>query len=47
MQIYHEIGGGWPMLTRSNYYEWSLLTKVKLLTCFLWDAIKFDDVDYE
>ena len=45
--IYREIGTGWPMLTRSNYYEWSLLTKVKLLTCFLWDAIKFDDVDYE
>jgi len=47
MQIYREIGGGWPMLTRSNYYEWSLLMKVKLLEHFLWDAIKFDDVDYE
>ena len=45
--IYREIGTGWPMLTRSNYYEWSLLTKVKLLTCFLWNAIKFDDIDYE
>src|SRR6185295_15702794 len=47
VQIYHEIGGGWPMLTRSNYYEWSLLMKVKLQARFLWDAIKFDDVDYE
>jgi hypothetical protein len=47
VQIYREIGGGWPMLTRSNYYEWSLLTKVNLQTCFLWDAIKFDDIYYE
>ena len=35
------------MLTLSNYYEWSLLMKVKLQARFLWDAIKFDDVDYE
>jgi len=47
VQIYREIGGGWPMLTRLNYYEWSLLMKVKLQAHFLWDAIKFDDVDYE
>ena len=45
VQIYCEIGGGWPMLTWSNYYEWSFLMKVKLQTRFLWDAIKFDDVD--
>ena len=47
MQVYREIGTGWPMLTRSNYYEWSLLMKVKLQARFLWDAIKFNDVDYE
>ena len=47
VQIYREIGGGWPMLTRSNYYEWSLLMKVKLQARFLWDAIKFNDVDHE
>jgi len=35
------------MLTRSNYYEWSLLMKVKLQARFLWDAITCDDVDYE
>jgi hypothetical protein len=33
------------MLTWSYYYKWSLLIKVKLQTRFLWDAIKFDDVD--
>ena len=45
--IYREIGTGWPMLTRSNYYEWSLLMKVKMQARFLWDAIKYDDVDFE
>ena len=35
------------MLTRSNYYEWSLLMKVKLQARFLWDAIKYDSADYE
>jgi len=35
------------MLTRSNYYEWSLLMKVKLQVRFLRDAIKYDGVDYE
>jgi len=35
------------MLTRSNYYEWSLLMKVKLQARFLWDAITCDGVDYE
>jgi len=47
VQIYREIGSGWPKLMWSNYYEWSLLMKVKLQARFLWDAIKFDDVDYE
>ena len=35
------------MLTRSNYYEWSLLMKVKMQARFLWDAIKYDDVDFK
>jgi len=35
------------MLTRLNYYEWSLLMKVKMEARFLWDAIKYDDVDFE
>jgi len=47
VQVYREIGTGWPMLTRSNYYEWSLLMKVKLQARFLRDAIKYDGVDYE
>jgi hypothetical protein len=30
--IYRNSGAGtpWPMLTKSNYHEWSLLMKVKL-----------------
>jgi hypothetical protein len=30
--IYRDSGAGtpWPMLTKSNYHEWSLLMKVKL-----------------
>jgi len=47
VQIYHEIGSGWPMLTWSNNYEWSLLMKVKLQALFLWDAITLNDVDCE
>ena len=47
VQVYREIGTGWPMLTRSNYYEWRLLMKVKLPARFLWDAIKCDGADYE
>ena len=47
MQVYREIGTGWPMLTRSNYYEWSLLMKVKLQVRFLWDAITCDGIAYE
>jgi hypothetical protein len=47
VQVYREIGTGWLMLTHSNYYEWSLLMKVKLQACFLWDAIKYDGADYE
>ena len=35
------------MLTRSNYYEWSLLMNVKMQARFLWDAIKYNDVDFE
>jgi len=46
VQIYREIRGRWPMLTRSNYYEWNLLMKVKLQARFLWNAIKFNNVDY-
>jgi hypothetical protein len=30
--VYCDSGAGtpWPMLTKSNYHEWSLLMKVKL-----------------
>ena len=38
VQVYRDIGGGWPMLTRANYHEWSLLMKVKLQARGLWEA---------
>ena len=38
--VYRDSGAGmpWPMLTKSNYHEWSLL-KVKLQVRHLWEAV--------
>ena len=47
VQVYRDIGGGWPMLTRANYHEWSLLMKVKLQARGLWEAVAYGDVIYE
>ena len=47
VQVYRDIGGGWPMLTRANYHEWSLLMKVKLQARGLWEAVVYGDVIYE
>lgn len=42
-----EVGGNnFPMLTRMNYTEWSLLMKVKLEARGIWDAIKFGGDDF-
>jgi hypothetical protein len=40
-------GGSYPMLTRTNYTEWSLLMKVKLQARGIWDAIELSADDYQ
>ena len=32
-------GTSWPMLTRTNYGEWSVIMKVKLRARRLWNAV--------
>lgn len=46
--VYHDSGSGtsWPMLTKANYHEWSLLMKVKMQARELWDAIEGLSVAY-
>uniref|UniRef100_A0A0A9CNQ1 DUF4219 domain-containing protein n=1 Tax=Arundo donax TaxID=35708 RepID=A0A0A9CNQ1_ARUDO len=34
----------WPLLTKMNYTEWSLLMKIKMQARNLWDAIETGDV---
>lgn len=46
--VYRDLGAGtpWPMLTKTNYHEWSLLMKVKMQARQLWDAVDGGDVDF-
>jgi hypothetical protein len=46
--VYKDSGVGtpWPMLTKTNYHEWSLLMKVKMQARQLWDAIEYGDLPY-
>ena len=39
--------GKWPQLTRTNYHEWSLRMQLKMQACHLWDAVEYDDVDFD
>ena len=47
--VYHDSRAGtpWPMLTKLNYHEWSLLMKVKLQAWRLWEAVHVGGVDYD
>ena len=46
-RVVKEVGGGnYPMLTRTNYTEWSLLMKVKLQARGIWDAIELGADDF-
>lgn len=36
----------WPMLTHTNYQEWSTLVQCNLEGMYLWDAIEFDKVEW-
>ena len=38
--------GGIPMLTRTNYVEWSILMKVHLQAARLWEAVEMGDADH-
>jgi len=39
--------GNWPQLTRTNYNEWSLRMKLKMQARHLWDAVEYDDVEFD
>ena len=44
-QVVKEIGNaGWPMLTKTNYAEWSAMMKVMLRPRGLWEAVNHNDV---
>ena len=40
-------GGRWPTLTKSNYVEWAAVMRVRLQVRHMWDAVQYDDVDYD
>jgi hypothetical protein len=42
VRVVREIGGSanWPMLTKTNYTQWSLLMKLKMKARHLWEAIE-------
>jgi hypothetical protein len=39
-------GGGWPTLIKTNYVEWDVVMRVRLQVCHMWEAVRYDDVDY-
>jgi hypothetical protein len=39
-------GGGWPTLTKTNYVEWAAMMRVRLQVRHMWEAVRYDDVDY-
>jgi hypothetical protein len=41
-RVIHEVGGGssYPTVTKTNYYDWALLMKVKLKAWALWSIIE-------
>ena len=43
-QVVKEIGNtGWPMLTKTNYAEWSAMMKVMLRPRGLWEPVNHDN----
>jgi hypothetical protein len=36
----------YPMLTRTNYTEWSAVMRVNLQAAGLWEAVQYDDAEY-
>ena len=47
-RVIKDAGGSanWPMLTRTNYGEWSVLMRVMLEARSLWDAVTLDDAEF-
>jgi hypothetical protein len=39
--------GGWPMLTKTKYAEWSMVMKVKMQSRHMWDAVRYGDADFD
>jgi hypothetical protein len=39
-------GGGWSTLTKTNYVEWAAVMRVRLQVRHMWEAVRYDDVDY-
>ena len=46
--VYKDSGGSttWPMLSKTNYYEWASIMKLKLQARQLWDAIEYGDLPH-
>ena len=40
-------GGGWPTLTKTNYVEWAAVMKIRLQVLHMWEAVRYDDIDYD
>jgi hypothetical protein len=34
------------MLTKTNYIEWSMVMKVKMLAQHMWDAVRYGNTDF-
>ena len=45
--VVKDTGGGWPMLTKTNYAEWSMVMKVKMQARRMWDAVRYGDADFD
>ena len=45
--VVKDAGGGWPMLTRTNYAKWSMVMKVKMQARRMWDAVRYGDADFD
>jgi hypothetical protein len=46
--IVRDVGpdGGWPTLTKTNYVEWAAVMRVRLQVRHMWEAVRYDDVNY-
>jgi hypothetical protein len=45
--VIKDAGGRWPMLTRTNYTEWSMVMKVKTQVQRMWGTVRYGDADFD